>query len=575
MRPDPATHPDSALRSRFLGIRWPLFFQAAPKPPASSPVMCATSTTPAQFTWRVILAAKHWTLPAGVLQIISQVAATFTPVIAGLAIDHGVRDGNARTLTGWLVVLAVVVVAGSLIGRTGSRMGLYGMQQVQHRLRMQVTDRLLDPAGMADRRLGGALLSVATSDVFRLAAAMQLLVYPVGQIAAVLAAGVILLVIAWPLGLAILLGTPALLWLMTVAGRPLQRRSQVQQRRVAAATGQAADLITGYRVIKGLRAEDVSADRYRTVSATARDGAVAVHGSRGVYLGAMGAVSAVFLAALTVSAAGLALGGHLTVGQLISVVGVLQFLMGPLNGLGNSIGTTWATAVSSAGRVLTVLNADVARTGGSACLPGAPVAVTVHCDPPLTVAAGECLGVRSSGPAARELMASLSDGRVTLVTENSTVSGTDLPVEVYRRTVLTPPHTADLADATLAENLTAGGSADDGGVGDGVHTGERVDRALYASASTDILDGLPDGLDSRVGEGGTRLSGGQRQRIALARALTADAPVLVLHDPTTAVDAVTEHTIAGRLPGARDDRMTIIITESAALLAACDRVVDL
>lgn len=573
MRPDPAQEPDSALRSHLLGIHWPLFFQAAPEPPSPAPVPCDVSTTPARFTWRVILAARRWTLPAGVLQIISQVAATVTPVIAGLAIDHGVRDGDARALTGWLVLLAVVVVAGSLIGRTGSRMGLYGMQQVQHRLRMQVTDRLLDPAGTADRRLGGALLSVATSDVFRLAAAMQLLVYPVGQIAAVIAAGVILLVIAWPLGLAVLLGTPLLLWLMTVAGHPLQRRSQIQQRRVAAATGQAADLITGYRVIKGLRAEDVAADRYREVSATACDGAVAVHGSRGVYLGTMGAVSAVFLAALTIGAAGLALGGHITVGQLIATVGVLQFLTGPLNGLGNSVGTTWATAVSSAERVLTVLNADVARTGGSASLPGAPVAVTVHCDPPLTVAAGECLGVRASGPAARELVTACTDGQVTLMTENGTVSGTDLPVGVYRRTVLVPPHTADLADATLAENLIAGDT--DGG---DARTRELVDCALDASASTDILDSLPDGLDSQVGEGGTRLSGGQRQRIALARALAADAPVLVLHDPTTAVDAVTEHTIASRLPGARQsgpDRMTIIVTGSAALLATCDRVVDL
>ncbi len=89
---------------------------------------------------------------------------------------------------------------------------------------MQVTERLLHPAGMKDPRLGGALLSVATGDVFRLAATMQLGLYPVGEIAAILASAVILLTISWPLGLAVLIGGPLMLWLMTSAGRPLQRR---------------------------------------------------------------------------------------------------------------------------------------------------------------------------------------------------------------------------------------------------------------------------------------------------------------------------------------------------------------
>ncbi len=82
-------------------------------------------------------------------------------------------------------------------------------------------------------------------------------------------------------------------------------------------------------------------------------------------------------------------------------------------------------------------------------------------------------------------------------------------------------------------------------------------------------------LDLPVGEDGNRLSGGQRQRIALARALASDAPVLVLHDPTTAVDPVTEHAIAVRLRDVRADRATLLIASSPALLGRCDRVVDL
>ena len=83
------------------------------------------------------------------------------------------------------------------------------------------------------------------------------------------------------------------------------------------------------------------------------------------------------------------------------------------------------------------------------------------------------------------------------------------------------------------------------------------------------------GVDENVGESGNRLSGGQRQRLALARALVRDTPVLVLHDPTTAVDSVTEQTISSRLRAIRANRSTLIITSSPALLSACDRVVSL
>ncbi len=69
------------------------------------------------------------------------------------------------------------------------------------------------------------------------------------------------------------------------------------------------------------------------------------------------------------------------------------------------------------------------------------------------------------------------------------------------------------------------------------------------------------------------LSGGQRQRVGLARALAARPPILVLHEPTTAVDSVTEALIAGRLRDARRGASTLVVTTSPTLLAVADRVV--
>ena len=102
--------------------------------------------------------------------------------------------------------------------------------------------------------------------------------------------------------------------------------------------------------------------------------------------------------------------------------------------------------------------------------------------------------------------------------------------------------------------------------------GGDVSRALATASTDDILEALPDGLDTVVAERGRTFSGGQRQRLVLARALAGDPEILVLVEPTSAVDAHTEARIAARLRGHREGRTTVVVTSSPLVLDAVDEV---
>jgi len=124
--------------------------------------------------------------------------------------------------------------------------------------------------------------------------------------------------------------------------------------------------------------------------------------------------------------------------------------------------------------------------------------------------------------------------------------------------VLTAEHEAFLFNRTMAANIAFG----------------PVDDDAIASALADAAGGrdLLPRLGDLMGERGRSLSGGQRQRVALARALLADPPVLVLDDPTGALDAATEHEACAGLLRRRRGRTTVVITTSAQLLDVCDEV---
>lgn len=522
---------------------------------------------------RAVAGQRRDVAVGSVLGAAHQIGEALVPVLIGLIVDRAVIRPDGAALAGWLVVLAVVYAMLSFGFRFGARAGERAAEQAAHRLRMDVVGRVLAPhAGAETGRPPGALVNVATEDARRVGSLNMALTLGVSAVVGVVAGAVLLLRASLPLGLLVLVGAPVLMALGHLLARPLEHRSEAEQERAAHASGVAADLVAGVRVLKGLRAEATAVGRYRATSRASRDANVRAARAEALQTGLMLTLTGAFIALVALVGGRLVLSGSIGLGALVSAVGLALFLPGPISVLAR-VGAEFARGRASAARIAYVL-ASPGETGGGTGLPVTPAAGELRLRGlghggldavDLTVRPGEHLGVVVTDPAHAaallHCLARRSDpdrGSVEL----DGVPLTLLAPEALRSVLLVAEHDAQLFAGTLAENVTAAAPPD---------TDPRP--AMEAAAVDEVAAALHGGTAAQIGERGSSLSGGQRQRVALARALAADRGVLVVHDPTTAVDAATEARIAAGIRRARADRTTVLVTSSPALLAATDRVV--
>ncbi|MFJ2149584.1 ABC transporter ATP-binding protein [Streptomyces microflavus] len=522
---------------------------------------------------RAVAGQRRDVVAGSLLGAAHQTGEALVPVLIGLIVDRAVVRPDGGALAAWLVVLAVVYAMLSYGFRFGARAGERAAEQAAHQLRLDVVRRVLAPHGGAEAgRPPGALVNVATEDARRVGALNMALTLGIAAVVGVVAGAVLLLRASVPLGLLVLIGAPVLMALGHYLARPLEHRSEAEQERAAHASGVAADLVAGVRVLKGLRAERAAVARYRTTSQASREANVRAARAAALQTGLMLALTGAFIALVALVGGRLVLSGSIGLGALVSAVGLALFLPGPISVLA-WVGAELARARASAARIADVLAAPGETTGGTA-EPATPATGELRLHGlghagldgiDLTVRPGEHLGIVVTDTAdAATLLHCLARrcdpdrGRIEL--DGTPV--TELAPAALRSALLVAEHDAQLFDGTLLDNVTAAAPA-----------GADPRPAMDAAAVDEVAATLPGGTSGRIGERGSSLSGGQRQRVALARALAADRSVLVVHDPTTAVDAATEARIATGIRRARTGRTTVLVTSSPALLAATDRVV--
>ncbi|GGK84082.1 ABC transporter ATP-binding protein [Streptomyces flaveus] len=502
-----------------------------------------------------------------------QIGEALVPVLIGIVIDQAVTDSDTGALFLWLTILAVVYVGLALSFRIGAWSGEKASVQAEHSLRITLVRRVLDPGGGAEEgRLPGAMANIATEDAKRVGAVNLALMFGISALMGLLTCAVVLLRTSVLLGLVVLLGTPVLLWLGHLLSKPLESRSEAEQERAAHASAVAADLVAGLRILKGIGGESTAIARYRTTSRDSLQATLRAARAQAFQNGMVLALTGCLIAVVALVGGRLAAQGSISLGELVSAVGLALFLLGPLETLA-WVNAEFAQGRASAARIAEVLATPHSVTSGGQSLPqqvrgAVRLSGLSHGglrEVDLDIAPGELLGVVATDPAhAADLLRCLSrqtDPEAGTV-ELDGVSLRDLDPAQMRTALLVAEHDADLFEGTVRDNVTA--AAPDS------HDAE---PAMTAAGVAQVAQTLPDGEDTAVSERGRSLSGGQRQRVALARALAADRPVLVVHDPTTAVDTVTEARIATGLREIRKGRTTVLVTTSPALLAVTDRVV--
>jgi ABC-type multidrug transport system fused ATPase/permease subunit len=408
----------------------------------------------------------------------------------------------------------------------------------------------------------GEVVTIGTNDISPLGNVMDVSARFAGAVVSFVVVAVILLQTSTTLGLVVLLGVPLLMLVVGPLLKPLQRRSTAQRELMGSLSNTATDIVGGLRVLRGIGGEQVFLDRYRRESQAARRAGVRVAAVQSLLDALQVFLPGVFVVLVVWLGARQAVTGAISPGELVSFYGYATFLLIPLRTVTEYADKLVRGRVAAA-RVCRVLALRLDHTEPDDPAPSPPLGSDLHdARSGLHVRAGTIFALVGERPDETALLADRLGLCAAVVDDEVTLGGTPLSrlrLREVRRRVVVSDTGAALFSGRLRDRLDVTGDGD-------------LDGALDTASAHDVLVALPEGLDTEVAERGRTFSGGQRQRLVLARALTLDPEVLVLVEPTSAVDAHTEAGIARRLRGHRAGRTTVVVTSSPLLLEQVDAV---
>ncbi len=518
-----------------------------------------------RFLWWLAQGQRQTLLGGMAFGIVWMSCQAVMPAVIGRAIDRGVSDKDGSALLGFAALMLGIGLLQAFTGIMRHRFAVTNWLTAAYRT-VQLTGRhAVHLGGTLSRKVStGEVVAIGNSDISHLGQVMDVSARFSGAVVSFVLVAVILLQTSTPLGLLVLLGVPGLMLLIGPLLSPLQKRSAAQRQLTGELSNTASDIVGGLRVLRGVGGEEVFLDRYRRESQATRRAGVSVARVQSLLDALQVFLPGVFVVVVVWLGARYAVTGRISPGELVAFYGYAAFLMIPLR-TATEFANKVIRARVSASRVCRLLalepEVEEPATATEAPPSGAELA---DARSGLRVRPGTMVAVVSEPT---DDAADLAD-RLGLCApepdDDVTLGGvplTALPRADVRRRIVVSDTGATLFSGRLGDRLDVTGAG-----------GARLERALETASADDILDALPERLDTVVAERGRTFSGGQRQRLVLARVLTGDPEVLVLVEPTSAVDAHTEARIASRLREHRAGRTTVVVTSSPLMLDAVDEV---
>lgn len=509
--------------------------------------------------WVAIMYGSIWTL-----------CQAFTPYVLGQAVDQGILPGDFPRLSFWVGLLVALTVVQSISATLRHRASVSNWLQAAYRSAQTVGHKVTRSGDALPQKFStGEVVSTCASDAMRIGEIFDVAARLAGSVAGYLLVTFLVFQTSWQLGLVVLLGVPFCGAMLLFVIRPLQRRQKEQREAAGKMTALGADTVAGLRVLRGIGGEHIFVERYRERSRETQ-----LAGNKVAYsLADLDAVQVLVVGAFSVAFTWIgalqAVSGQIEPGQLVALYGYAVFLVSPIRTAADAV-SRFIRAHVGARRIIDVLATPSAVHDAGTTVPAPPApAALLDSVSGVVVAPGGLLAIVSGDPAQSANLARRLGRFEDAVLRKAEVRwGAGalhlMPLRDVRSRIVVSDAEPQLFTGTLREELDPAGT----------HGDADIMSAIGVASAHDILDGLEFGLDDEVTEKGRGFSGGQRQRLTLARALLTEAEVLVLIEPTSAVDAHTEARIAAALRRARGtpQRTTVVVTASPLLLGEMDAV---
>ncbi|BDH02905.1 thiol reductant ABC exporter subunit CydD [Streptomyces seoulensis] len=502
-------------------------------------------------------------------------------LIAEVVVGAFQQGKSAGDLVTPLALLAVVACGRALVSWLTELAAHRASAAVKSELRERLVERaaVLGPGWLSGQRTG-SLVTLATrgvdalDDYFsRYLPQMGLaLVVPVAVLARIVTED-------WVSAAIIVATLPLIPIFMMLIGWATQSRMDRQWSLLSRLSGHFLDVVAGLPTLKVFGRAKAQAESIRRITGEYRRATM-----RTLRIAFLSSFALELLATLSVALVAVTIGMRLVHGGMDLYIGLVILILAPEAYLPlRQVGAQYhaaAEGLAAAEEIFAVLETPVPATG-TAPVPSGSVAfdsVTVRypgrsadavTDASFSVEPGETVALIGPSGAGKSTLLSVLLGFVRPTEGRVRIGGADLAdldLEEWRSRIAWVPQRPHLYAGTIAENVRlARPDADD----------TAVHRALADAGALEFVDALPAGADTVLGEDGAGLSAGQRQRLALARAFLADRPVLLLDEPTAALDGATEADVVAAVRRLAVGRTVLLVVHRPALLEVADRVVRL